>query len=92
MPPDLGPAPARGRQSAAAICAECHGPDLDGGPAPVAYDLEGFPGLIKSGVPLSGRDLGIMTSVAKRDFSRFTDEEISALHGYLVARVQRSTP
>ena len=33
----------------------------------------------------------MMSSVAKRDFSYFTDEEIEALHGYLVARAQRTT-
>jgi cytochrome c553 len=113
MPPDLGPEHAKGRQLAASICAECHGPDLNGGPTPfadtnpsfgrtfnlppsldivVAYDLEQFRTLMKTGVPPSGRDLGMMASVAKRDLSHLTDDEISALHGYLIARVQRPTP
>jgi mono/diheme cytochrome c family protein len=35
-PPDLGPEHAEGYRLAAAICAECHGPDLAGGPAPMA--------------------------------------------------------
>lgn len=109
MPADLGPAHAKGRQLAAAICAECHGPDLAGGPTPMAdtnpsfgrpynlppsldivgaYDLEQFRTLMRTGVPPSGKDLGMMTSVAKRDFSHFTDEEVEALHNYLVARAQ----
>jgi cytochrome c553 len=113
MPPDLGPEHAKGRQLAATICAECHGPDLNGGPTPfadtnpsfgstfnlppsldivVAYDLEQFRTLVKTGVPPSGRDLGMMKSVAERDLSHFTDDEIRALHGYLLARVQRLTP
>lgn len=112
MPPDLGPEHARGRQLAASICAECHGPDLNGGPTPfadtnpsfggpsslppsldivVAYDLEQFRTLMKTGVPPNGRDLGMMTSVAKRDLSHFTDDEVRALHGYLLARAQRGS-
>ena len=112
MPPDLGPEHAKGRQLAAAICAECHGPDLSGGPTPMAdtnpsfgrpydlppnldivgaYDLEQFRTLLRMGVPPSGKDLGMMSSVAKRDFSHFTDEEIDALHGYLGARSQRTS-
>ena len=110
MPPDLGPEHAKGRNIAAAICAECHGPDLAGGPTPMAdmnpsfgrpynlppsldivggYDLEQFKTLLRTGVPPSGKDLGMMSSVAKRDLSHFTDEEIEALHRYLVERAQR---
>jgi cytochrome c553 len=110
MPPDLGPEHAQGRQMAAAICAECHGPDLAGGPTPMAdtnpsfgrpynlppsldivgaYDLEQFRTLMRTGVPPGGRDLGMMTSVAQRDLSNFTDEEIEALHRYLVERARR---
>ena len=110
MPPDLGPEHAKGRSIAAAICAECHGPDLTGGPTPMAdtnpsfgrpynlppsldivgaYDLEQFRTLLKTGVPPSRKDLGMMSTVAKKDFSHFTDEEVEALHRYLVARAQR---
>ncbi len=113
MPPDLGAAHAEGRQLAASICAECHGPALEGGPTPFAdfnpsfgrpgnlppdlavagaYDLEQFRRLMRTGVPIDGRDLGIMSSVAKRDLSQLTDAEIEALHGYLVARARRRTP
>ena len=53
-----------------------------------AYDLEQFRKLLRTGVPPSGKDLGMMSEVAKEDFSRFTDEEIKALHEYLVARAQ----
>lgn len=46
MPADMGPRHARGRYLAATICAECHGPALDGGPTPFAdtnpsFGLEG---------------------------------------------------
>lgn len=108
-PLDLGPRHTRGRQIAAAICAECHGPDVNGGPTPMAdtnpsfgrpynlppsldivgaYDLDQFKTLLRTGVPPSGKNLGMMTSVAKRDLRHFTDEEIEALHRYLVARAQ----
>ena len=113
MPADLGPVHARGRQIAASTCAECHGPDLAGGPAPMAdfnpsfgrpynlppnldivgaYDLEQFRKLMRTGVPPSGKDLGMMASVAKNDFSHFTDDEIKAVHAYLVARAQMQRP
>ena len=36
MPIDLGPEHARARQLAASTCAECHGPDLNSGPKPMA--------------------------------------------------------
>lgn len=112
MPPDLGPAHVQGRRLAASICAECHGPDLNGGPKPFAdfnpsfgqpgslppnldvagaYNLEQFRRLMRTGIPISGRNLGIMTSVAKDDLSQSTDAEIDALHGYLVARAKRGS-
>ena len=110
MPADLGPKHTKGRDIAAAICAECHGPDLAGGPTPMAdinpsfgrsynlppnldivgaYDIEQFKTLVRTGVPPSGKDLGMMSSVATRDFSYFTDEEIAALHRYLVERAKQ---
>ncbi|HEX8527019.1 MAG TPA: cytochrome c [Allosphingosinicella sp.] len=110
MPRDLGADHSAGRQLAASICAECHGPDLAGGPAPMAdqnpsfgrpynlppsldvvaaYDLEQFKTLLRTGVPPGGRDLGMMSSVARRDLRYFSDEEIEALHRYLVERAQR---
>ena len=53
-----------------------------------AYDLAQFRTLMKTGVPPSRRNLGMMSAVARRDFSHFTDDEIEALHGYLVARAR----
>jgi cytochrome c553 len=112
MPPDLGPEHAEGRRLVATICAECHGPDLGGGPAAhadfnpsfgrtdnvppnldvaAAYRLEQFRRSMKTGVPISGRNLGMMTSVAKDDLSHLTSAEIEAVHGYLVARAKRGT-
>lgn len=53
------------------------------------YNLEQFRRLMRTGVPISGRNLGTMTSVAKDDLSQFTDAEIEALHAYLIARSKR---
>ena len=112
MPVDLGPKYARGRQIAASICAECHGPDLAAGPKPMsdinpsfgnpfndppsldiagAYDLEQFRKLLRTGVPPSGKKLSMMSDVATDDLKYLTDEEIDALHGYLVARAQQAS-
>jgi len=49
-----------------------------------AYDLEAFRTVLRTGVPLGGRQLRTMDRVARRDFSHLTDEEIAAIHAYLV--------
>jgi cytochrome c553 len=94
--PDLGPEHAQGRYIAAHTCAECHGLNLKGG-VPVegrtppdlviatAYSPEQFAILMRTGKPIDGRDMGLMTMVAKGRFSRFTDGEVKALQGYLKA-------
>lgn len=38
---------------------------------------------MKTGIGLNDRELGLMTSVDKTDFSAFTDEEISAIYAFL---------
>ncbi|HWT11359.1 MAG TPA: cytochrome c [Allosphingosinicella sp.] len=89
-----------GRRLASINCSECHGPDLGGGrPGPDAaapglsiagaYDLAHFRTLMRTGRPPDGRDLGLMRTVARQDFSHLTDEEIAQLHGYLQARAER---
>ncbi len=61
-------------------------PDLD---IVGAYDLAAFTKLLRTGKPPDGRDLGMMSEVARDDFKEFTDDEIRVLHAYLEARVQR---
>lgn len=93
-PRDLGPLHQKGRHLAMTICAECHGSDLggdvvEGGPDLIlagAYDRADFMRLMRTGVAAGGRDLGLMSAVARDDLRVFTDEEIAALHAYLVAR------
>ena len=100
VPIALGPEHEPARHMAATNCAECHGPALMGGSAgpdetapdlrvAAGYDAAQFRTLMRTGRPPSGKDLGLMTTVAKNDFSHLTDAEIDALHAYLVARASR---
>jgi mono/diheme cytochrome c family protein len=84
----------RGRYLASVTCAECHGQDfegseLEGSPSlriAAVYDLEQFGHLLRTGEPISKRDLGEMTSVAKEDFVLFNDAEIADLHAFFRGR------
>jgi cytochrome c553 len=75
-------------------CSECHGADLHGsddGSRPDlaiagAYSLEQFARLMRDGIALGERELGMMSDVARGRFSHFTDEEVAALHEYLRTR------
>lgn len=96
----LGPEHEAARHLAAIACSECHGPALMGGSAgpddktpdlraAAGYDSAQFRTLMRTGRPPTGRDLGLMTTVAKQDFSHLADAEIDSLHAYLVARAKR---
>jgi cytochrome c553 len=84
----------RGRYLASITCTECHGTDLQGdrymgSPSlrvAAAYPPDRFQHLLRTGEPLSGRDLGIMSRVARSAFRYFSDDEIRDLHTYLIAR------
>lgn len=100
VPIALGPGHEAARHMAATNCAECHGPALTGGSAgpdekapdlsvAAGYDAAQFRMLMKTGRPPSGKDLGLMSEVARNDFSHLTDAEIDALYAYLVARAKR---
>ena len=89
----------RGRYWASVVCAECHGVDLAGvaferspalGAVVRGYGLEQFRHLLRTGEPISKRDLGIMSRVARRAFSHFRDDEVADLYAYL--RTLPSTP
>jgi mono/diheme cytochrome c family protein len=100
VPVALGAGHEPARHLAATACAECHGPALMGGSAgpdqkapdlsvAAGYDSAQFRTLMRTGRPPTGRDLGLMSEVARNDFSHLTDAEIDALHAYLVARKER---
>ena len=97
---DLGPQFAQGRHLLETTCAACHGTDLKGKeikPGTVsadlsigaAYDLGQFTALLRTGVA-PGKKLGLMAEVAKSDFSHLNDQEIAAIHAYLVERAKRT--
>ncbi|MEX2149145.1 MAG: cytochrome c [Steroidobacteraceae bacterium] len=81
----------RGRYLALSICSECHGADLrgiaeDGVPdlaIVMAYSSGEFHKLMRTGVPLGGRKLGLMAEAAVYRFAHFSDNEIDDVYGYL---------
>lgn len=91
--PDYGARHAVGREMAR-YCVECHGQTLTGSAflkAPdlnvaAAYEPEDFVKLLRTGVGVGGRDLGLMTAVGKSRFHVMTDAEIGALQDYLKTR------
>lgn len=92
MPPhDPSDVTAHGRYLADTVCSECHGNDLRGAPdgstpslvMTMIYSLEDFADLMREGTPVGGRELGLMADVSRSRFSRFSDQEILALHTYL---------
>ena len=86
-----------GRRLVFAACSECHGSDLTGDPLAgspdlsmaAAYELADFSKLMRTGKGAGGRDLGLMSEVAKGRFAHFTEDEIAAIHAYLVARSEK---
>ena len=84
---------AYGRYIAMTTCGHCHGPNLHGASNPdfttpslrvvAAYSPEAFAQLLRTGVALGGRKLGMMSEVAIDNLSQLTDAEIAALYSYL---------
>ncbi len=102
MPPDLGPDHAQGRQIVSVTCAECHGTDLRGKAAPdpgasprpglrmvAAYAPEDFTRLLRTGKAAGDREVGLMSSAARRRYAHFTDREVAAVRAYLVELAER---
>jgi mono/diheme cytochrome c family protein len=90
--PDRGDPMVFGRYLAMSICSECHGPDLEGQTefmvtpnlaVAATYSPDAFRTLLRTGMPLDGRDLGTMAEVARSRFTHYSDAEIEALHTYL---------
>ena len=82
--------PESGHYLALTACAECHGMDLRGQQdftpslaAVLAYSLEDFQKLMKTGVAIGDRELELMQEVATGRFVHFTPAEVEALHKYL---------
>ena len=90
---------ARGRYLAVTACGECHGVDLkgsevDGQPTPdlivaSGYDRRQFGQFMRTGVAPDGQPRGWMSEIAREHFSVITDQDLDAVHAYLVARAER---
>jgi cytochrome c553 len=91
-----GDARALGRYLALIACSECHGQNLKGHPDDGVPDLaivraypeESFVTLMREGSALGGRELGLMSQVARSRFAHFRDDELAALHAYLQAATE----
>lgn len=95
LPAGPGDRPARGRYLAQVVCVHCHGTDLRGDANPeftspdlgivAAYSPEQFAALMRTGVAIGGRTLGVMSAYARDNLAQMTDAEIAALYDYLRA-------
>jgi cytochrome c553/mono/diheme cytochrome c family protein len=86
---------ARGAYLARTSCPECHNLRLQGYPGDTpdlaiaaGYTPEQFAHFFATGEALGGRELPLMSVMARNRFSNFTDEEEAALYAYLVARAR----
>jgi len=85
-----------GRYLAVTVCTECHGMELRGdysGSTPDlvvvgSYTPEDFARLMRDGVAIGGRELPMMSDVARVRFSQFRDSEVRALYDFLSARAR----
>ena len=95
-PADLGPRHARARMITMTACTECHAARLEGreGDTPDldivgAYSAEQFATLMRTGKTAGGKELQMMSGVARGRFAHLTDREVAELHAYLKARADR---
>lgn len=94
---DVGPTHARGLYLSHLACGECHTPTLAGKPEPFrpdltvisAYSRADFESLMREGIAVGGRELPMMSGVARGRFSKLTDGELDAIYGYLQERSKR---
>lgn len=80
-----------GRHLAMSFCSECHGQQLEGF-APIdapplsvarAYSLEQLGALLREGKALGDRETRLMSPTSRARFTKFTPEEVAALHAFL---------
>ena len=91
--PDPSDPASLGRYLALTSCTECHGTDLMGdesigSPSLVivaGYSEDQFSRLMRTGVPMDGRELDLMAGVARSRFVHFTDVEMATLYAFLNA-------
>ena len=81
----------RGRYMASIICSECHGLDFkgeafEGSPSLeilAVYNIDQFKHLMRTGEPISKRDLGLMSMVARDAFVHFREDEMIDIYTFL---------
>ncbi len=86
------------------MCSECHRlyePQPAGGgsqiapalaPMAASYDPAAFRKLLRTGVGMSGRDLGLMKEVGTEATYALTDQEIAAIQQYLTGEAGKAPP
>jgi hypothetical protein len=52
----------------------------------LAYDLEKFTRLLRTGIAADGKERGLMTGVARGRLYHLSDQQIAGIHAYLTAR------
>ena len=81
-----------GERLVRSACSECHGVDLNGSAiAPPllvakAYSFDDFYRLQRTGIALGGREVGLMSQMARHRFSNFTDDELHEIYDFLSSR------
>lgn len=99
--PAENPQLAQGEYLAMTMCNECHGLDVRGntkyGVTPdlamvAAISCQDFETLLKTGVGVGGRELGLMGLVASDRFTELTQQEIDALYAYLSSLAYEPVP
>lgn len=88
-----------GRYLAMSSCTSCHGLELKGeeGFTPdliiaSTYKKEEFFKLIRTGIALGDRQLGLMSDVTKNYLSHLNDKEINSIYAYLQTKPTQSKP
>jgi len=99
---DGDPVLALGEYIAMTTCNECHGLDVRGAAEPgwttpdlamtASYSDEDFDTLLNTGIGVGGRELGLMTLVARDRFPSLIQEERAALRAYLVSLAGEPVP
>lgn len=99
-PPPSDSAHRLGYYVARTSCTECHGNELAGdgqgtpalGPMAASYSLDEFAAFLRTGVASGGRDLPMMSGVARGRFAHLTPPEVTSLHAYLQSLVPGAPP
>lgn len=96
QPPQQGDTLRIGEYLARTSCPECHGMDLtgDGGSTPslaivAGYSAEEFDTFVRTGLAKGGRELELMSDIARSRLSHLNDEELTALRLYLSGLASR---